>query len=102
MLSRNSYGWRRMLRTLKHEGVVCNHKKVRRLMRELNLVPKVKKKFKATTNSNHGLPVEPNRLERKFYAIMAQCCLRWRHYVYPNRRKAGYTWQLSLISALAR
>jgi transposase InsO family protein len=38
-------------------------------MKELNLVPKAKKKFKATTNSNHGLPVEPNRLERKFYAI---------------------------------
>lgn len=69
MLSRNSYGWRRMLRTLNQEGIVCNHKKVRRLMKELHLVPKVKKKFKATTNSNHGLPVEPNRLERKFYAI---------------------------------
>jgi len=68
-LSRNSYGWRRMLRTLNQEGIVCNHKKVRRLMKELNLVPKVKKKFKATTNSNHGLPVAPNRLERKFYAI---------------------------------
>lgn len=69
ILSRYSYGWRRMLRQLNQEGIVCNHKKVRRLMKELNLVPKVKKKFKATTNSNHGLPVEPNRLERKFYAI---------------------------------
>jgi putative transposase len=68
-LSRNSYGWRRMLKTLNQENIVCNHKKVRRLMKELNLVPKVNKKFKATTNSNHGLPVEPNRLERKFYAI---------------------------------
>lgn len=38
-------------------------------MKELNLVPKVKKKFKATTNSNHGLPVEPNHLDRRFYAI---------------------------------
>lgn len=68
-LSRHSYGWRRMLRALNQEGIVCNHKKVRRLMKELNLIPKVKKKFKATTNSNHSLAVEPNRLERKFYAI---------------------------------
>lgn len=68
-LSRDTYGWRRMTLTLNQEGVVCNHKKVRRLMKELNLVPKVKKKFKATTNSNHGLPVEPNRLDRKFFAI---------------------------------
>ena len=58
-----------MQKTLKQEGIECNHKKVRRLMKELNLVPKVKKKFKATTNSNHNLPVEPNRLNRKFFAI---------------------------------
>jgi putative transposase len=68
-LSRESYGWRRMFRALNQQGIVCNHKKVRRLMKELNLIPKAKKKFKATTNSNHGLPVEPNHLERKFYAI---------------------------------
>jgi putative transposase len=68
-LSRDSYGWRRMTLTLHQEGIFCNHKKVRRLMKELNLVARVKKKFKATTNSNHGLPVEPNHLDRKFYAI---------------------------------
>lgn len=68
-LSRSTYGWRRMQMALKQEGIECNHKKVRRLMKELNLVPKVKKKFKATTNSNHNLPVEPNRLERKFFAL---------------------------------
>lgn len=38
-------------------------------MKELNLIPKMKKKFRATTNSKHNLPVEPNHLERKFYAI---------------------------------
>lgn len=68
-LSRDSYGWRRMMLALNQEEITCNHKKVRRLMKELNLVPKVKKKFKATTNSSHGLPVEPNHLGRKFYAI---------------------------------
>lgn len=68
-LSRCSYGFRRMQKALKQENIECNHKKVIRLMKELNLVPKMKRKFKATTNSNHGLPVEPNRLERKFFAI---------------------------------
>lgn len=68
-LSRESYGWRRMLQTLNQQGIICNHKKVRRIMKELNLIPKAKKKFKATTNSNHGLPVEPNHLDRKFFAI---------------------------------
>lgn len=68
-MGRESYGWRRMCRALHQQGIICNHKKVCRLMKELNLIAKVKKKFKATTNSNHNLPVEPNRLERKFYAI---------------------------------
>jgi putative transposase len=62
--SRCSYGFRRIQKALKQENTECNHKKVIRLMKELNLVPKMKKKCKATTNSNHGLPVEPNRLER--------------------------------------
>jgi len=68
-LSRSSYGFRRMQKALEQEGIDCNHKKVIRLMKTLTLAPKVKKKFKATTNSNHNLPVEPNRLERKFFAI---------------------------------
>lgn len=68
-LSRSTYGFRRMQKTLKQEGIDCNHKKVIRLMKELNLVSKVKKKFKATTNSKHSLPIEPNKLERKFFAI---------------------------------
>lgn len=38
-------------------------------MKVLNLVPKVKKKFKATTNSKHNLPIDQNHLDRKFYAI---------------------------------
>lgn len=68
-LSRRSYGFRRMQKSLNSEGIECNHKKVMRLMKELNLIPKVKKKFKATTNSTHSLPIEPNRLKRKFFAI---------------------------------
>jgi putative transposase len=35
-------------------------------MRELGLIPKVVKKYKATTNSNHNLPVAENILNREF------------------------------------
>lgn len=64
--SRKTYGFRRIQRALKEEGLVCNHKKVRRLMRKLNLVPRVKRKFKATTNSKHDFPIEANKLKRAF------------------------------------
>lgn len=35
-------------------------------MKEANLVCKTKRKFKATTDSNHKLPVAPNLLARRF------------------------------------
>lgn len=38
-------------------------------MKELNLVPKVRRKFKATTHSNHSLPIESNFLDRQFFAV---------------------------------
>jgi transposase InsO family protein len=38
------------------------------IMRELGLVPKVVKKYKATTNSNHNLPIAENLLNREFTA----------------------------------
>jgi len=68
-LSRQSYGWRRTWHALKNEGIKCNHKKVQRIMKELNLFSKIKKKFKATTNSKHNFAVAANHLDRKFNVI---------------------------------
>lgn len=65
-LSRQTYGFRRVQKALQQEGIICNHKRVCRLMRKLNLIPKVKRKFKATTNSKHSLAIEPNQLKREF------------------------------------
>ena len=54
------YGYRRVGAALRHQGVVVNGKKVRRLMREYDLQPRQRKRFVATTDSNHHLPVFPN------------------------------------------
>jgi putative transposase len=43
-----------------------NHKRIERLMSENGIKSKVTKKFKATTNSNHKLPVAENILNRDF------------------------------------
>lgn len=65
-LSDKTYGFRRIKEELRNEGIVCNHKKVRRMMKKLELMPKVKRRFKATTNSDHKLPVAANLIERNF------------------------------------
>lgn len=54
------YGYRRMGAALRQKGIVVNHKKLRRLMREHGLQPRRKRRFVATTDSDHALPVFPN------------------------------------------
>jgi len=66
--SRQTYGHRRVKKFLKRCGIKCSNDRIRRLMKQMNLVPVHRKRFKATTNSNHSLPVAPNLLKRNFLA----------------------------------
>jgi len=59
-LARSVYGYRKIVEQLKRDGVVANHKRVRRIMREDNLLCVRKRRFIVTTDSEHGLPVYPN------------------------------------------
>ena len=55
------YGWRRMRAELRRRGWTVNHKRVRRIMREDNLLCLRRRKFVVTTtDSNHNRPVYPN------------------------------------------
>jgi putative transposase len=56
----SSYGWRRVRKELGRRGCVVNHKRVRRIMREDNLLCLRRQRFIVTTDSNHRLPVYPN------------------------------------------
>jgi len=60
------YGWPRIWRELQERGVRAGKERVRKLMKAHGLCARGKRKFKATTNSAHKLPVSPNLLERKF------------------------------------
>jgi putative transposase len=56
-----AYGWRRVRAALRQQGVVANHKKIRRLMREHDLQPKRRRRFVTTTDSDRDGPIFPNR-----------------------------------------
>lgn len=64
--SGKTYGSRRIVKVLNSKGIKIGRCKVRRLMRQMNLVPVWKRKFKRTTNSTHSLPVAENILNRQF------------------------------------
>lgn len=64
--SKGAYGWPRVWRELLARGVRAGTERVRKLMKAHCLQARGKRKFKATTNSSHRLPVSPNLLERDF------------------------------------
>ncbi len=59
-----SYGRPRITAALRRQGWRVNPKRVYRLLCEDNLLCMRKRKFKVTTDSNHGRPVYPNRTEQ--------------------------------------
>jgi len=64
--SRETYGTRRIQKVLAEQGEALSRARTRRLMKQRGLESKSRRKFKATTNSNHNRPVAPNLLAREF------------------------------------
>ena len=60
--SRRAYGSPRIWRELVDDGEKVSRGQVARLMRENGIRAKQTRKYKATTNSAHNLPVAPNIL----------------------------------------
>ena len=56
-----AYGYRRVGAALRRQGVVVNHKKIRRLMRKHDLQPKRRRRYVATADSDHDGPIFPDR-----------------------------------------
>ena len=53
-------GHRRVGAALRHQGIVVNSKRLRRLMREHDLQPKQRRRYVVTTDSNHDGPIFPD------------------------------------------
>jgi len=58
-----TYGYRRVTQQLKREGWQVNHKRVSRLMREMGLQARPRRKKHRTTNSQHAFRRYPNLLK---------------------------------------
>ena len=73
--SRETYGSPRIYRELRIRKVTCDKARIERLMRENGITPPRKKKYRATTDSNHKNPVAPNVIARDFTSPAPNC--RW-------------------------
>lgn len=67
--SRGAYGCRKITHEVNRKSdKPVNHKRVERIMRQNGIRSKTRRKYKATTNSKHSLPVAENILNRDFKA----------------------------------
>ena len=69
------YGYRRITAQLRRDRVTVNHKKVLRMMREMGIQGRIKRKYTTTTNSKHNNKIYPNLTKNlKVYKINQLWC----------------------------
>ena len=109
------YGYRRVTHQLKHEGWQVNHKKVLRLMRESDLLCRVRRRWVRTTDRRHRFPRYPNLVKGMIVTRLNQVWLAdityiriWTGFVYLaaildafSRRVIGYALSQALDTAMA-
>jgi len=64
--TRETFGPERLQKDLAEHGIKVGSSRIRRIRKKLGIRCKQVKKFKATTNSKHALPVADNLLEQNF------------------------------------
>jgi putative transposase len=65
--NRGAYGWPRIWRQLRAQGIRVGKQRVQRLMQKHGIQARGKRRFRVlTSDSKHGLPIAPNVLDRKF------------------------------------
>ena len=93
------YGYRRVAAQLRREGIIVNHKKVLRLMRESDLLCQVKRRWTRTTDSNHGFLVYPNLVKGKKATGVNQVWLADITYI---RIRRGFVYLAAILDACSR
>jgi transposase InsO family protein len=93
------YGYRRVTAQLRRENYQVNHKKVLRLMRESDLLCRVKRKWVKTTDSKHPFRRYPNLIKGMPIDRLNQVWLADITYIRINR---GFVYLAAIIDAYSR
>jgi transposase InsO family protein len=93
------YGYRRVTAALKRQNFCINHKKVLRLMRESDLLCRVKLRKVRTTNSRHHFPRYPNLIKGMVITRLNQVWLSDITYI---RIRTGFVYLAAILDAFSR
>lgn len=98
--NRRSYGSPRIYTELRDEGILCSENRVARLMRKASICVEPVRKFRATTDSAHGLPVAVNHLGRQFQAETANT--KWASDITYLWTKEGWLYLAVVLDLFSR
>jgi transposase InsO family protein len=98
-VARRFYGYRRVAVQVEREGYVVGVKKVRRLMKEDNLLAVRRRKFVATTDADHDFVVYPNLAEHLLLSDVNQLWVADITYV---RLRAEFVYLAVVLDAFSR
>jgi putative transposase len=93
------YGYRRVTHELRYRGCHVNHKKVLRLMRESDLLCRVKRKRVQTTDSRHRFSRYPNLIKGMVLNRLNQVWISDITYI---RIRTGFVYLAAILDAYSR
>jgi putative transposase len=93
------YGYRRVTHQLRREGKLVNHKRVLRIMRECDVLCRVKRRWVKTTDSRHGLRRYPNMVKGMRITRPNQVWLADITYI---RTRTGFVYLAAILDAFSR
>jgi len=93
------YGYRRVTHELKHKGCHVNHKKVLKIMRESDLLCRVRCRRVKTTDSRHCFPRYPNLIKGMVIRRLNQVWVADITYI---RIRTGFVYLAAILDAYSR
>ena len=96
---RRRYGYRRVAAELRRQGMLVNHKRVARIMREDDLLAVQPKRFVTTTDSNHALEIYMNLARRMTLTAIDQLWIADITYI---RLQAEFVYLALVIDGFSR
>ncbi len=98
-LENTRYGYRRVTHELRHQGCQVNHKKVLKIMRESDLLCRVRRRWVKTTDSRHRFPRYPNLIKGIVISRLNQVWLSDITYI---RIRTGFVYLAAILDAYSR
>jgi putative transposase len=98
--NRGAYGSPQVHAVLRRQGIRCARKRIARLMRQLGLTARGRKRKPRTTDSTHDHPIAPNVLNREFTASAPN--QRWVGDMTVVETQDGWLYLAALIDLYSR